>query len=264
MVNVRVEYPESYKVIYENLKPIHREQDVIIKINKKHNRIKWEEEPIVNCPNKEVEITGLTNGVVTKIPVILAVFTVRININSLIEFSEPIFEIKEMIKRVNINKCTLVQNTNTIFIKGFIKKDIRFYTGSSLKDGEAYGEVQEVTVEVPFNCTTLIKYNIMKPEEIRKSNIEEFKYNINHGNIRYDTEYYEKAMGQILYEDSNCINQVVTEYYNEAPYCEVVSSEIVETERLRSNAIEGEGILNITIRVLQKKLVYVPKTIINE
>ena len=262
MVNVKAEYPEGHKVIFENPKPIHIEQDLIPEVKEIQNAIEWEEEPTVNCPNKEVEIISLTSGVIAKIPVVLAALTVRINISSLIELSEPIFQIKEIIKKVNIDQCTLMQDINTLFIKGYINKDISCYTASSSKNDEIYGEVQNFTVKVPFRCTTHVNYNIMKPEEAIKSTIKEFKYIINSENLINDTEN----------DESNLINQVVTEYYNESPYCEIVSSTIVETERLiesknnqidleqrqRFHAIEGEGIINITIRVLQKKLVSIP------
>lgn len=259
MVNVKAEYPEGHKVIYENPKPIHKEQELIPELKEKQDTIELEEEPIVSCPNKEVEIIALKSGVVAKIPVVLAALTVRVNISSSIELSEPVFQIKEIMKKVNIDQCTLIQDTNIIFIKGNISKDISFYTASSSKNDELYGEVQNFTVEVPFKCTTPVNYNIMKPEEVIKSTIKEFKYFINSENKRNDSEN----------EESNLINQVVTEYYNESPYCEIVGSTIVETERLiesksnqidleqrhRTHAIEGEGIINITIRVLQKRLV---------
>lgn len=280
MVNVKAEYPEGNKIIYESPKSIHKEKDVTPEIIKEKKSIKKEEEPIINCSNQEVEITALTSGAIAKIPVVLAAFTLRINLNSLIEFSEPIFQIKEIIKKVNINQCTLVQDTNTIFIKGFVNKEISYYTGASTKDDVVYGAVERVTAEIPFKCTTLIKYNIMKPEKVKKSTTEEFKYVINNESISDDNEYEVEAetIEDFIYEDSSYINQVVTEYYNEAPYCEVVCSKIVETEKIIVNrkidkdiekiqklhAIEGEGVLYITIRVLQKKLVSIPKMIVNE
>ncbi|SCG83233.1 hypothetical protein DW1_1663 [Proteiniborus sp. DW1] len=275
MVNVKAEYPEVNKIIYENPKPIHNEEDVIHEIIMEQKKVKSEEETIVNCPNEEVEVTAITSGAIAKIPVVLATFTLRINLSSLIEFSEPIFQIKEINKKVNISQCTLVQGTSTVFIKGFIKKDISYYTGSSTKEGVVYGEVEKLTAEIPFKCTTLFSYNIMKPEEIKKSTTEEFKYAINNESISDDNDYGVEAetIEDFIYGDSSYINQVVTEYYNEAPYCEVVCSKIVETEKIIVNrerdkdieqvqklhAIEGEGVLYITIRILQKKLVSIPK-----
>lgn len=278
MVNVRTEYPEGHKVIYETPNVVHtilnetRESDKESD-NKDLDEIKWEEEWkeekfIENCPNEEVEIIALASGAVAKIPVVLAAFTVRVNISSLIEFSEPIFQIKEIVKKLNIHQCTLMQDSSVLFINGIIKKNIRYYTNNFSSDNEIYGEVQTLAVDIPFKCTTLFKYNIMKPEEIINSTLKEFKCIRNCDYLNNDMTENE----EIVYEDSNYINQVVTEYYNEAPYCEVIGSKIVETERLIENrmstdnsanqrriyAIEGDGILYITIRILQKRLVSIP------
>lgn len=273
MVNVKAEYPEGHKIVYEAPKNIHIKEDTIPKENQKQEKIIWEEEPTVVCPNKEVDIISLTSGVIVKIPVVLAALTVRINIKSLIEFSKPIFQIKEISKKTNINQCTLMQEANVLFIKGYVRKDISFYTGSFSSNNEIYGEVQRVSVDIPFKCTTLVKYNVMKPEEAVKSTVKEFRCNINQDDLDYDTGDKE-IVEEIIYEDSSYINQIVTEHYNEAPYCEVIRYEIVETEDIIGHkksynnleqiadiyAIEGKGILNITIRILQKRLVSIPRS----
>ncbi|MFA5523550.1 MAG: hypothetical protein WDA24_04255 [Tissierellales bacterium] len=272
MVNVKAEYPEDHKSINNNLKFIHKEQDFFPEV-KEFKITKREEEYLAKCTNTEVDIIALTSGVVAKIPVVLAALTVQINVSSLIELSKPIFQIKEIIKKANIDQCTLMQYSNTLFIKGYINKDISYYTVSTFKEKEIWGEVQSLAVKVPFSCTTHVNYNILKPEETIKSTIKESNYIVNNDNTKNDMEADEGVFGKISYEESNLINQVVTEYYNELPYCEIVSSTIVETEsfletnsiqknleqRERIYAIEGEGIINLKIRVLQKRLVSIPK-----
>ncbi len=276
MVNVKAEYPEGYKVIYENPNIIHTIQQDKKELDRKElDRKEWdkeiwekEEKLIENCPNEEIEIVAFTSGVIAKIPVILAAFTVQVNINSLIEFSEPIFQIKEIMKKVNIYQCTIMQDTDVLFIKGSIKKNIGYYTNTFSNNNEIYGEVQTLTLDIPFKCTTHIKYNILKPQEIIKSTVKEFKYIKNHEYINNGLDENEN----IAHEDSDYINQIVNEYYNEAPYCEVVSNKIIEAERLIQSksdtdnssmqhgiyAIEGEGVLYITIRILQNRLVSIP------
>ena len=259
MINVRAEYPEGYEVLDENYNSIHIKSEVKKECGN-------EEELIKNCPNEEIEISALTSGVVSKIPVMLAALKVKINIDSSIEFSEPLFQIKEVINKINVHKCTLMYDTDILFIKGSIKKDIKYYTSTCCTDSGVCGEVQTLTINIPFKCSTLVKYNIMKPEKIIESTLKKFKCVKNHDYLsNYVTENEE-----IVYED---INQAIAEYYNEAPYCEIVSSEIVEAERLiesktsvnnsveqelEINAIEWEGTLYVTIWILQNRLVAIP------
>ena len=99
MINVRAEYPEGYEVLDENCNNIH----IKSKVKKECDN---EEELIKNCPNEEIEISALTSGLVSKIPVMLAALKVQINTDSSIEFSEPLFQIKEVTNKINVHKCT--------------------------------------------------------------------------------------------------------------------------------------------------------------
>ncbi|WIV11219.1 CsxC family protein [Proteiniborus sp. MB09-C3] len=265
MVNVRVEHSESYKVLYENSNVVHISQQY----KKAWNGERWREEKLIeNCPNEEVEIISLKSGAIAKIPVMLAAFTVQININSLIEISEPILQIKEIAKKVNIHQCNIMQDTDVLFIKGSVKKSIEYYTNTSSNSDKTYGAVQTLILDIPFKCTTNIKYNIMEPQEIIKNTAEEFKYIKNNEYLNFDLDENEN----IVYDDFNYFNQITNEYYNEVPYCEITSSKIIESEKLieikteNDNisiqqgiyAIEGEGVLYVEIRILQNRLVSIP------
>lgn len=266
MVNVRAEYPEDYKEIYIDPNIIHiMSQEK--KENKEYPEEKLESEEIFmeSCPNKQVEIVALASGAVVKIPALLAVLKVQINLESLIELSEPIFHIKEIKKKVNISQCILMQDTEALFIRGFIRKDISYYTKVNSGYTGAFGEVQTLTINIPFKCTTLVKYNIMEPDKTVKSTIKEFVC-IKDKNI-LDEDISESV--KIVYEDLVSINQETNEYYNEPIYCEIVSSKIIENESLivntevinqeqRIHGIKCDGILYITIRILQNRLITIP------
>ncbi|WP_352418503.1 CsxC family protein [Proteiniborus sp.] len=272
MVNVKAEYPEGHKLIYETPNVVHTTSQESKELgNKELEEVNWQEEKVIeNCPNEKVEITALTSGAVVKIPVVLAAFTVRINISSSIEFDESIFQIKEIIKRIKIQQCTLIQDTDVLFIKGVIRKNIKYYVNNFLRNNETYGDVETLVVDIPFKCTTIFEYNITKPEKAINSTLKEFKCIRKSDYLNNDTIENE----EIVYEDVNYIDQIVTEYYNEAPYCEAIGSKIVEAERFVENrvstdnesirkgiyAIEGEGILYITIRILQNQIVSIPMT----
>lgn len=269
MVNVRAEYPEGYKVILDNNSSIHMKQDSMHEKEDTHNKYSQKDETLVICSNKEIEITGLTSGVIVKIPVVLAALTVQVNIDSLVELNEPIFQIKEISKNVNITQCRLIENSNVVFISGFISKKISYYTKTSSKEGIVLGEVKSITADIPFKCTTSIKYNILKPEDEIRKTVRESRYiekddGINNC-LREDIENLEND----LQDECIYINQEVVENYIDIPYCEVMGYKIIESERiirkdeksrnldekLGQYALEGKGSLNITMRILQKRLV---------
>ena len=77
-----------------------------------------------NCPNTPVTPIGLPGGVVVKIPVVLAELTVRFNVNAFIKLPELALEIKDIKKRLKITQCMLLQPTNILFIKGYVRKNI--------------------------------------------------------------------------------------------------------------------------------------------
>lgn len=275
MVNVRTEYPEGYKILYETPNNVHTnlqeekefENKDLVKDNSE-KEIMQDESIIESCPNEKVEITALTSGAIAKIPIVLAAFTVRVNISSSIDFSEPIFQIKEILKKISIQQCTLIHGSNTLFIEGYIKKNIIHYTSNHRKNNEIHGEVQTLDADIPFKCTTIFKYNLMNPEDIINSTKKEFKYISNCDYLNKESNENDEIIG----DNSSYNNQVVTDYYNEEPYCEVIGSKLVESEILLEEnkiidkdlknvgicAIEGEGILYITIRVLQNRLVSIP------
>ena len=62
---------------------------------------------------------------VTKVPVVLAELTLHVNLDTLINFPEPVLEIKDIKKRIKLTQCRLLLPTNKLFIKGFVRKNIQ-------------------------------------------------------------------------------------------------------------------------------------------
>jgi hypothetical protein len=81
-----------------------------------------------HCDNTPVSIAALGSGSVAKVPVVLAQLTVQANVNSVITLPEYAFEIKRIKKNLKITQCLLIQDTNILFIKGFIRKNIEYST----------------------------------------------------------------------------------------------------------------------------------------
>ncbi|MBT9131508.1 MAG: hypothetical protein DDT41_01814 [candidate division WS2 bacterium] len=107
-----------------------------------------------DCVNFSTAINPLLTGAVAKIPVVLAELTVQISVNSIIDLPEYACEIKNIKKHLKITQCLLLQDTNVLFIKGFVRKNIDYTTRSCSNYQGVCGDIKHCTVDVPFSCTT--------------------------------------------------------------------------------------------------------------
>lgn len=230
---------------------------------------------ISDCDNKRVPIDGLTEGVVAKIPVVLAELTIQLNLDSIIKLPEPAIEIKDIKKRVKVTQCLLLQNTNVLFIKGFIRKNIDYSTRNCSSGIGICGDLKHCTVDIPFSCTTAVTFNGTEPADVINSNRQEFEY------FRQEDisgpGFADKD--KLLSGDLSEFNQVSREYFNELPFCELIRSRIVEFNEFLNRVkpsharvpfeekefieIEEKTVLELTIKILQKRQVEIPATVIS-
>jgi len=224
------------------------------------------------CENTPEPISAWGSGAVAKIPVVLAQLTVRANVNAVITLPEYAFEIKRIRKNVKITQCLLIQDTNILFIKGFIRKNIEYSTRETSNEEGFNGDIKHVTVDVPFSCTTSVNYNGVAPLQPIENTSTEFQYRKEEKIHHPDFSEKDKLMSGDLREH----NQISTEYFNELPYCDLVSARIIEfDEQLMPEQpkdkyyvtpfeekwfrrIEEKMVLFITIRLLQNRLVAIP------
>ncbi|MTI57913.1 MAG: hypothetical protein FH760_24230 [Geosporobacter ferrireducens] len=223
-----------------------------------------------DCGNIPVAITPLATGAVAKIPVVLAELTVQINVNSIITLPEPAIEIKDIKKHLKITQCLLIQDTNMLFIKGFIRKNIQYATAKCSTNEGICGDIKHCTVDAPFSCTTPVIFNGIDPLPIVPSEATEFRY-FRKQDLK-GPDFAEKD--HLLSSDLSEFNQISTEYFNELPFCELISSRIVEFDELlnRTQPIKGEfpfeekcfkkieekAVVYLTLKILQKRQVAVP------
>lgn len=231
-------------------------------------------EIVDSCVNKIVDITGLTSGVIAKIAVVLAQLSVQINIHSTINLPNSIKDIVDIKKRIKVNHCCLLQDTNMLFIKGIIRKEIEYTVNS--KDENIIGgkDAQHCTVDIPFKCTTPITFNGIEPEPVIASNVKEYEFYKKSNKISRELNEDDEA----LCDDFNEVSRVSNEFYNETPYCELVSSRMVEHDAcIKSSSkgnlsehnkkdefkiLEEKGILYITLKILQNRQVAIPPSTI--
>ncbi|MCT4621013.1 MAG: hypothetical protein N4A62_16695 [Marinisporobacter sp.] len=229
---------------------------------------------ILECNNNPFPIDPVTGGAVAKIPVVLAELTVQLNLDSYIELPEPAYEIKKIKKNVKVTQCLLLQNTNMLFIKGFVRKNIEYATRNCSNYEGFCGDIKHCTVDVPFTCTTPVVFNGNEPIPVINNEREEFEF-FKTSKLR-GPKFAEKD--QLLSADFSEFNQTSTEYYNELPYCELISSRIVEYDEFLNrrrpkdieipfeekefNKIEEKMVVYLTLKLLQNQQVQIPATIV--
>ncbi|WP_099191455.1 CsxC family protein [Tepidibacter mesophilus] len=223
---------------------------------------------VESCSNIPSEITPIVD-VVAKVPVILAELTVQINAMSDIELPEKAIEIKDIKKKVKITQCMLLQNTNVLFIKGFVRKNIDYSTRNCSNSEGICGDIKHCTVDVPFQCTTQVEFNGIEPAPVLFSELEEFEY---HKIDNLPNNFAEKD--KLLSGDLSEYNQESSEYLNNLPYCQLIRTRIVEFDEYIGRhkpqcgtvpfeekefcKIEEKMVIYITLKLLQDRQVRIP------
>lgn len=220
-----------------------------------------------DCVSTPTTIESLTTGAVSNIPVVLAELTIQINIGSTIELPEPALDIKRIKKHVKVTQCLLLQDTNVLFIKGFIRKNIEYTTRRCSNSTGVCGDIRHCTVDVPFSCTTPITFNGIAPVPPVPRTSTEFQY-LREQDIS-GPGIAEKD--RLLSGDLSEFNQISTEYFNNLPFCELVSARIVEFdekinparpygvaipfEEREFRCIQENAVVFLTLKLLQKRQV---------
>ncbi|MCT8138285.1 DUF3794 domain-containing protein [Anaerobacillus sp. CMMVII] len=225
-----------------------------------------------DCKDNHTQVT--LGKIITKVPVVLAELTVQVNMDAKITFPEPVLEIKDIKKRVKLTQCRLLLPTNKLFIKGVVRKNIQYASPSrDIAESNAISvssDLHSYTVDIPFECVTEIKKFLTKPVMPEINSRQEFDFfiakPISNGYPEKD-EYQSSDLSQF--------HQESTQFYNELPYCELISSHIIEWDEaidrtpLPHAAPIEEGyfttmvekmVLDLTLKVLQKQQVRVCST----
>ena len=221
-----------------------------------------------NCDNTPVTPIGI-GGVVVRVPVVLAELTIRFNVFANIKLPEPALDIKNIKKRLKVTQCTLLQPTNILFIKGFVRKNIDYTTKKCSNVAGVCGELHHCTIDVPFECTTPVTFTT-PPAPLLTNSSSEFEY-FRTSNIP-NQHFAEKDA--LLAGDLSEFNQFMTENFNELPFCELVTGSIYEfdefidrqsvnyselpVEEKLFNRIEEKMVIELTLKILQKRQVSVP------
>lgn len=222
-----------------------------------------------NCANTPIRPSGIRSGVIVKIPVVLAELTIRFNVNAFIRLPEPALEIKDIKKRLKITQCTLLQPTNILFIKGFVRKNIDFSTGECSNWKGVCGDLRHCTVDVPFECSTPIDF-FTPPETLALNSKSEFEF----FKVTDLPNKHFAEKDELLSGDLSEFNQFMTENFNELPFCELIRARIFEFDEFIGRErphdmdfpfeekvfkkIEEKMVIELTLKVLQNRQVEIP------
>ncbi|MCA1022047.1 CsxC family protein [Halobacillus litoralis] len=205
---------------------------------------------IEQCTNTSADTAITPTGQrIVRIPVELGAYNVTTNLVANISFPDPVLEIKDIKKRVIITQCRLLTRTSTgadddqfsagpfpLFLKGYVRKNIQYATPSRNADGECISsEIKSLTVKVPFECMTSVDLDspAQLPLRNRRDEYDFFRAQ------DLGTGYPEKD--QYLSSDLSQFHQESFQGYNQLPFCELVSSQILEWDEATDRQFIGDG-----------------------
>ncbi|WP_186428987.1 hypothetical protein [Clostridium sp. BSD9I1] len=111
------------------------------------------------CSSKNIKSKFIKEPVVCKLPVIISQIEIPICIETLTKFNEPAFKIIDVNKEVFLESCNLINNSNKLFIKGFIRENITYSNINSATDYAVSGNVKNLEIDIPFKCSTKVCFN---------------------------------------------------------------------------------------------------------
>ncbi|MFJ5769613.1 CsxC family protein [Psychrobacillus sp. NPDC093180] len=224
------------------------------------------------CPVDAVTLTPLSDEVarpnlvpanlnpILKVPVVLAETTLQIVVEANIPLNPPASEIKRVFKDVFITQCKLVPvrfgaescegNVRTVtraklFVEGFIRKDIEYATTN------CNGFIRDRIATVPFSG-----FAELTPGEF-------FVFPTIGGSSESRSRFINPKNSDIPRLDKYFFENNV--YYNEQPYCELVSADFFELDFSPCPTGVGESfdtlrekiVMDLTLKVLQLRQVRV-------
>lgn len=210
---------------------------------------------IINeCSNEAIEPIGNPNSVISMIPVLLAVCEVNINLDAIIKFFEPVLEITKINKSIILQKNYFMQETNTLFLQGFIRQYVEYASVKSVRGKSICGDVAYSMVYIPFECSTNIHLTT-EPKHLKSSFATKEKF-------RNSNPSKENSFSQVYYH---------SEYFNESIFCELESAKILELsikedkETLRDffvdeytfEKLKEKIVVSLKVKLLQNQEVFI-------
>ncbi|WP_430788258.1 CsxC family protein [Virgibacillus flavescens] len=231
-----------------------------------------------SCTNTPTDtpVTPLGERLI-RVPVNLGDFIINSSLVANITFPHPVLEIKDIKKRVEIVQCRLLTPSAAaastfddgpfpLYIKGFVRKNIQYASPSPCDNASGScvsSEIRSLTARVPFECMTTVTLDSPALLPVRTTRNEFDFYRAQElGSGFPEKDQYQSS-------DISQFHQQSTQAYNDLPFCELVSSSILEWDEATDRQSFGDGPedegyfhhivekmnLNFTVRVLQTQQV---------
>jgi hypothetical protein len=205
------------------------------------------------CPNIPVT-PHITNGNIhVKIPVVLAEIKIQFDMDSQIDFTpDHVLEIKDVKKRFKLTQSRLLLPTNKLFLKGFVRKNIQYAAPTSATSTTVNSNIRSLTVDIPFQCVTALNY-LIPPVLPKHNNRQEFEF---FTSTELPASVLHSSNDRLLAGDLSQFDQINEEFFNELPYCELISAKFTEfDEALNRTAYEGAPFEEGTFNLIEEKMV---------
>ena len=223
----------------------------------------------VESLNEQISITPTVitpESVFVKIPVVLAEANTTILIEANITLDQEVMEIKRIKNNIFLTQSRIMSlcqddslGTGILFIAGFIRKNIEYVTKACTiaPTPNVCGNIRHCTVEVPFNFTTRITF-LRSPIFVENTNSSELEF------LKDGIQGCDVSSEPVIRRNSCDQSSLVTEYFNEKPFTELVRADIAEVN-IRANStlshkipielmftqITEKVVVNLTLKVLQ-------------
>ena len=206
-----------------------------------------------------------------KFPIVLAEVTVTIPILAQLRLEEKALEIKRIKKNVYLTQCHLIPTptgatSGTLFLEGFIRKNVEYATEECLGDGTICGKIKQCTFHVPFDTTTTVAFTNTPIFTVNPftTEFEIFDNNVKNCDI----------CEQPIIGNNPCQQHFTsTEIFNEPVFAELISASFNEADIHRNpktcceapteqffRKITEKCLLTLTFKILQKQQVAFPVT----
>ena len=207
---------------------------------------------LTECSNVPIAPKISCGNVYVKIPVVLAEVKVQIDMEAIISFPERVLEIKDVKKRLKLVQCRLLLPTNKLFLKGYVRKNVQYATPTSSTATAVASSLHSLTIDVPFQCVTPLDYLTppVLPVQNRRDEFEFFTA------TPLPSGFPSKE--SLLSGDLSQFDQISEEFFNELPYCELISAQYTEfDEALNRDRTEvaGAPFEEGTFAVMEEKMV---------
>ncbi|KHD36783.1 hypothetical protein NL50_09715 [Clostridium acetobutylicum] len=224
---------------------IEEDKEEIVEINKEEPQQKEEENISVRilteCNSDLVKFSIKAGFIPVRMPVIITEVVVNIDLENIVSLERPIVHIDGIKRRVRLESCRLIPETNKLFLNGTVIKSIQYTKEKDRCHDAISGEVKNMTINVPFRCVTRVKY-IVQPIFRGKNR-----------NLKIVDKNNEITLIESYREEEEVCCELVHAKFEELNMIDKIDAE-KNMERIKQKMV-----MHITVRLIQNQTLFVLK-----